>query len=144
MLFIQFLRQSQIRSLGHNTLFVKHGDDTQWLLDKQDTGLQVETEIDEGPLDAFASILFLFQDEHVMVEELLELLIDKVNPELFEWVEVEDFETGNVEHTDEVVTRETFLVEGHVTFGDDPVEDTGIQGFGHGTDSPADLFKILA
>ena len=39
---------------------------------------------------------------------------------------IEDFETGDVEHTDEVVTRETFLVKGHVTFGDDPVEDTGI------------------
>ena len=74
MLFIQFLRQSQIRSLGHNTLFVKHGDNTQWLLNKQDTGLQVKTEIDEGSLDVFAGILLLFQDEHVLVEELLKLL----------------------------------------------------------------------
>ena len=37
-----------------------------------------------------------------MVEELLQLLVDKVDHELLEGVELEDLEAGNVEHADEV------------------------------------------
>ena len=38
---------------------------------------------------------------HGMVEELLKLLIDKVDANLFECVEFEDFESGDVEHANE-------------------------------------------
>ena len=39
---------------------------------------------------------------HVMVEELLKLLIDKVDGDLLEAVVFEDLEAGDVEHGDEV------------------------------------------
>jgi hypothetical protein len=51
-----------------------------YLLDELDASLQVETEIDEHPLDAFSSVLLLFQNEHVVVEELLQFFVDEVNP----------------------------------------------------------------
>ena len=38
---------------------------------------------------------------HGMVEELLKFLIDKVDADLFERVEFENFESSNVQHADE-------------------------------------------
>ena len=61
-----------------------------YLLNELNAGLQVETEIDEGPLDTFASVLFLFENEHVVIKELLQLLVDKVNPQLLEGVELKN------------------------------------------------------
>ncbi len=55
---------------------------------KLDTGLKIETEIDEFPLDSFSLVFFLFEDEHVMIEELLELFVHKIDPQLFEGVEL--------------------------------------------------------
>ena len=42
-------------------------------------------------------LLFL----HVMVEELLQLFITKIDANLFECVKLEDFESGDVEDTNE-------------------------------------------
>ena len=42
--------------------------------------------IDKFPLDPLAGILFLLQNKHVMVEELLQLFIGVVDAELFEAV----------------------------------------------------------
>lgn len=60
-----------------------------YLLNQFDTGEQVHAEIDEGPLDTFPGVLFLFQDEHVVVKELLQLFVGKVNAKLLETVVLE-------------------------------------------------------
>ena len=39
---------------------------------------------------------FLFENEHVMVEELLQLFVCEVDAKLFEGIEVENFETSNI------------------------------------------------
>ena len=39
---------------------------------------------------------------HVVVEELLQLLVDKVDGDLFKAVVFKDLESGNVEHSAEV------------------------------------------
>jgi hypothetical protein len=90
-LVIQLLHEGHVICLWHNALLVQHGDDTQRLFDQINAGLQVETEVDEGPGNALPFVLLLLQDEHVMVEELLQFLVDKVDPKLFEAVQVEDF-----------------------------------------------------
>merc|ERR1719346_319292 len=41
-------------------------------------------------------------NEHVVVEELLEFLVHKVDGDLLEAVVLEDLEAGNVEHSAEV------------------------------------------
>ncbi len=58
------------------------------LFDKLDTGLKIETEIDKFPLDSFSLVFFLFENEHVMIEELLELFVHKIDPQLFKGVEL--------------------------------------------------------
>ena len=50
--------------------------------------LEIKTEIDEDPVDAFPLVLFLLENEHVMVEELLQLLVGQVDTNLLESVEL--------------------------------------------------------
>jgi len=48
-------------------------------LDEVDAGLEVQAEVDEGPLDALPLVLLLLQDEHGVVEELLQTLVGVVD-----------------------------------------------------------------
>ncbi|KRZ08816.1 hypothetical protein T11_5517 [Trichinella zimbabwensis] len=45
--------------------------------------LQIQAEIDEFPFYSFTLVFFLFKNEHVMVEELLQTFVDKIDPQLF-------------------------------------------------------------
>lgn len=56
------------------------------LLDEVDAGLQIEAEVNEVPLDALTLVLFLLQDEHGVVEQLLQLLVGVVDAQLLEGV----------------------------------------------------------
>lgn len=58
------------------------------LLDELDAGGQVHPEVDECPLDALLLVLLLLQHEHVVVEELLQLLVGEVDAQLLEAVEL--------------------------------------------------------
>jgi len=116
-----------IVGLGHDTLFVEKDEDTVGtLVDEIDGGLRVKTEIDEGPVYLFLQVLLLFELEHVVIEELLQLLVGVVNANLLEAVLLENFETSNIEDTDEGV--ETLLVEDLVGTLDDPQEETTVDG----------------
>lgn len=57
-----------------------------WLLDEVNAGLQVKAKVDKVPLDALTLVLLLLQDEHGVVEELLQLLIGVVDAQLLEGV----------------------------------------------------------
>lgn len=59
-----------------------------YLLDQIDTSEQVHSEIDEGPVDTLALVLFLLKYEHVVVKELLQLLVGEVDAQLLETVEL--------------------------------------------------------
>jgi len=48
--------------------------------------LQVHAEVNELPLDSFFLVLFLLEDEHVMIEELLQTLVGVVDAQLLERV----------------------------------------------------------
>lgn len=58
------------------------------LFNKINTGLQIETKVNEFPLDALSPVLLLLQNEHGVVEELLELLIGVVDTQLLETVDL--------------------------------------------------------
>jgi hypothetical protein len=47
---------------------------------------EIHAEINEIPCDAFLFVFFLFENEHVMVEELLQLFVGEVDAQLFEAV----------------------------------------------------------
>lgn len=57
-----------------------------YLLDQIDTSEQVHSEIDEDPVDSLPLVLLLFEHEHVVVKELLELLVGEVDADLLETV----------------------------------------------------------
>ena len=57
-------------------------------LDEVDAGLQVQAEVDEAPLDALPLVLLLLQDEHGVVEQLLQLLVGVVDAHLLKRVQL--------------------------------------------------------
>lgn len=60
-----------------------------YFLNHFDCGQQVQTEVNEGPVDTFFLVLFLLEHEHVMVKELLQSLVSEINAKLFESVVLE-------------------------------------------------------
>ena len=88
--------------LGEESLLLEDGEQSHGLLHELDGGLEVHAEVDHLPLDALAHVLLLLQHEHVVVEELLQLLVAEVDADLLEGVELEDLEAGDVQHADEV------------------------------------------
>ena len=56
------------------------------LLNEVNGWLQVQTKVDEFPFNAFALVLFLFNNEHCVVEQLLKLLVRVVDAQLLERV----------------------------------------------------------
>lgn len=63
-----------------------------YLLDEVNAGLEVETKVDEIPFNALLAILLLLQDEHVVVEELLQSLVGQVDAKLLKGVHLEEEE----------------------------------------------------
>lgn len=59
-----------------------------YLLNQLNASSQVHAEIDEGPVDTLPLILFLFENEHVVVEELLQLLIREIDTQLLEAIKL--------------------------------------------------------
>lgn len=57
-----------------------------YLLNQLDTGLEIHTEVNKLPINTLTLVLFLFQDEHVVVEELLQFLIGEVDAQLLKTV----------------------------------------------------------
>jgi len=55
--------------------------------------LEVHAEVDELPLDSFLLVLLLLEDEHVMVEELLQTLVGVVDAQLLERVVLQTDDT---------------------------------------------------
>jgi hypothetical protein len=129
--FVELGNEGLIGSFGNERFFVEGDEDTVRLLVNEVNGhLRVHSKVNEGPVDLLAGIFFLFKFEHVVVEELLELLVGIVDTDLIEAVELEDFESGNIEDTNEVVG---FLdIEDSVHAPHDPREETTVDGFGEG------------
>lgn len=61
-----------------------------YLLDQIDSLLEVHAEVNECPFNALTLVLLLLEDEHVVVEELLQFLVGEVDAQLLEAVELLD------------------------------------------------------
>lgn len=59
-----------------------------YLLDQFDTGSQVHSKVDKLPDDTLFLIFLLLEDEHVMIEELLQFLVREVDAQLLKTVEL--------------------------------------------------------
>ena len=108
MLLHDFVSKSHIGSFWKHALLFENGHDTQGFFNQPQGDGQIHAKIDSGPFDTLFFVLLLLQDKHVVVEELLQLLVGVVDAQLLEGVELENFETGNIEQPNEIVSRQVF------------------------------------
>merc|ERR1711994_873420 len=141
---LQLLLKGLVGGLGEERLLLQDGPDTHGLLKHDDGSSQVHAEIDHLPVDALLDVLLLLHHEHVVVEELLQLLVDKVDGDLLEAVVLENLETSDIEHSAEVRLLEGGVNEGVVTLDDEPLEETVEDSSGDTTDSSSGLLAGLA
>ena len=73
--------------LSHDNRIIAH---SVYLLNERNTGFEVHAEVNELPDDSFLLVLLLLEDEHVVVEELLETLVSVVDTQLLERVILRD------------------------------------------------------
>merc|ERR1719443_268373 len=140
---LQLLLKGLVSSLGEEGLLLKNGPDTHGLLKHDDGSLQVHTEVNHDPVNTFLNVLLLFNNEHVVVEELLELLVDKVDGNLFESIVLEDLETSNIQDSAEVGLLECSINEGVVTLDNKPLEETVKDGSGNTSSGTSGLLNSL-
>ena len=89
--------------------------------------------------NTFALVFFLLQDEHGVVEQLLQLLIGVVDAELFERVELEDLKAGHVQDADEGSTLTFGAVQRAVDAPHQPAEHALVTRFRNGFDGKFNL-----
>merc|ERR1712212_762128 len=82
---------------GGLQLLLEDGPDAHGLLEHDDGSSQVHAKVNHDPVNSFLHILLLLRNEHVVVEELLKFLIDKVDGDLLEAVVFKDLKTSDVE-----------------------------------------------
>merc|ERR1719166_170389 len=140
---LQLLLEGLVSGLGEERLLLKDGPDTHGLLEHDDGSSQVHAEVHHLPVNTLLDVLLLLHNEHVVVEELLELLVDKVDGDLLEAVVLEDLETGNIEHSAEVGLLHGGVDEGVVTLDDKPLEDAIEDGTGNTTGGHGGLLTGL-
>jgi hypothetical protein len=135
---VKFFFVGLIGGFWEHTFFFEGGHDTEWFFDQFDGGGKIHTEIDGLPVDTFFFVFFLFKDEHMVVEELLEFFVGEVDAQLFESVESKNFKTGDIEATDK---EGSWKLGGKsfVTVLSNEVEQSFEDGFGQGTSGVSDL-----
>merc|ERR1712168_1495063 len=105
-------------------------------------GLQVHTKVHHFPFNTFTHVFFLFKDEHVVVEELLQFFVGEVDAKLFKGVEIEDLETSNIQDTAEVASWK-ISIKSSVTHLHKPLEELVKDSFGNSTSGTSTLGNVL-
>merc|ERR1719398_513897 len=127
---LEFFLERLVGCLREEGLLLKDGPDAHGLLKHDDGSGQVHAEVHHDPVNTFPHVLLLLHNEHVVVEELLKLLVDKVDGDLLEAVVLKDFKTSDVKHSTEVGLLHGGVNEGVVTLDDQPLEDAIKDGTG--------------
>merc|ERR1719187_2827703 len=130
----KFVAEGLISSLGEEGFFLKDGEELHRLLKHVDTFLQIHAEINIGPVKTFLNIFLLFKSEHVLVEELLKLLVDVVNTNLFKSVKFENLKSSNIEHTNVGNLLHAGVNQGFVTLVTNKPEGSLVDGASDATD----------
>jgi hypothetical protein len=92
-----FLRKRSIVGLWEARLFVQNAEQALRRAEKEVERGRVVHKGDAGHVDAFAQVLFLFHDEDVAIEEILQLLVREVDTELLQAVVLQRLKPENVE-----------------------------------------------
>merc|ERR1719282_32764 len=140
---LQLLLKGLISGLREERLLLKDGPDTHGLLKHDDGSGKIHTKVHHLPVNTFLDILLLLHNEHVVVEELLQLLIDEVNGNLLKSIVFKNFKSGNVKHGAEVGLLQRGIDKGVITLDDQPLEDSVIDGSGNTSNSVGGLLTGL-
>merc|ERR1719210_2405328 len=127
-----------VSGLGEERLLLEDGQQSHGLLKHVDARLQVHAEVHIGPVKTLPDVFLLLEGEHVLVEELLQLLVDVVDTDLLEAVVVEDLETSNIQDTNVLHLLHGGVNQGGVTLVHDEPEGSLVDGTsntGHGVGS---------
>ena len=92
----------------------------------------------------FLDVLLLFNNKHVVVEELLQLLVDKVDTDLLKGVELEDLKTGDIQDTNKVNLLHGGVDESGVAHVHDVSEETAVDVFDDGASTDGNGNEILS
>merc|ERR1712079_298604 len=125
---VQLLAEGGISGLGEERLLLKDGQQSHGLLKHVDTLLEIHTEVNVGPVETLLDVFLLLKGEHVLVEELLQLLVDVVNTDLLKAIVVKDLKSGNVKHTNVLHLLHGGVNQGLVTLVNHNSEGTLIDG----------------
>ena len=98
---------------------------------------------EENQADTFSHILFLLNNKHVMVEELLQLLVDKVDGELLESIVREDLKASDVEDGAEVDFLHARVDQSLIAFLNQPKEGSVIDRSSDASNSVCCLVHVL-
>ena len=103
------------------------------LLQQVNGGLKVKAKVDELPLDSLALVFLLLQDEHGVVEQLLQLLVGVVDAQLLKGVHLK-VRYPSISHTSWLIAHETVKAraEGRGGGGGGGGEVKGREGDGDG------------
>ena len=80
------------------------------------------------PLDFFPFIFFLFLLQYKFNEQLLKFFVAVVNTQLLKRIHLEDFETVDVEHSNDFVIFARLRINCRVYLLDNPCEQTVVDG----------------
>ena len=102
MLSLQFVLKGLVSGLREERFLFKDSPDTHGLLKHDDASCQIHAKINHGPVNSLSNVLFLLHNKHVVVEELLQLLIDKVDGDLLKTIVLKDLKSSNVQDSHKV------------------------------------------
>merc|ERR1712045_976605 len=125
---VQLGTEGLVSGLGEERLLLEDGKEAHGLLNHVNAGLQVHAEVHIGPVETLPDVLLLLKGEHVLVEELLELLIDVVDADLLESVVVEDLEASNIQDTNVLHLLHGGVNQGGVTLVNNEPEGSLVDG----------------
>merc|ERR1719500_1334078 len=126
----ELLREGGVGRFWEEGLLLKDGQEGHRLLKHVDTLLEIHSEVYVCPVKTFANVHLLLKGEHVGVEELLELLVDVVDADLFKAIVVEDLEPGDVEDTNVGDLLHGGVAQGLVTLVHSDPEGSLVDGTG--------------
>jgi hypothetical protein len=110
-----------------------------YLFDQIDGRLEIQAEVHEFPIDVLSTIFFLFENEHGVIEQLLQFLVRVIDTHLFEGVQSEDFEAGNVQNANKRRALSFASIERLVDPSDNPFEHAFVNSLGYRFDSVINL-----
>merc|ERR1719431_1897576 len=95
----EYVREGLVSGFWEKRFLFKDGQEGHWLFKHVNTFLKIHAKVNISPVKTLSDIFFLFKCEHVLIKELLELLVDVIDTNLFKAVVVENLKTCNIKDT---------------------------------------------